>query len=276
MFASVQGLLTAYQDLGTGPVVVLLHGLGATGESYHPVAEGLARHYRLIVPDLMGNGRTDKPQVDYTPEAMAAHIHGLLGQLGVAKQVVAVVGHSLGGCVAVELIAKLGGRAGLVLIDPPPPDGSKLLGLAGRLGGGPRAASLAAAFLPHRELARLWLRFLFADPDRVDDCIVDSYARAASTRGYAAATVSAVRAMGKMALPTSTIGAALVIWGEEDPIFRPSGAAAWQERLPRAELLLLPACGHCPLEEAPAAVGLALESFLAKLNPPGARAGLPN
>ncbi len=301
MFAMVQGLLTAYHDLGSGPVVVLLHGLGATGESYQPVAEQLSSHYRLIVPDLIGNGRTDKPELDYTPAAMASHIQELLSQLGVADRVVAVVGHSLGACVAIELIARLEaspaarekpigpseveGRPstgsgptelGLVLIDPPPPDGSKLLGLAGRLGGGPRLASFTAAFLPHRELARLWLRFLFADPSRVDDRIVDSYARAAGSRGYAAATVSAVRAMGKMDLPTSAVGPALLVWGEEDPIFRPSGAPAWQARLPRAELLLLPACGHCPLEEAPAAVGLALESFLAKLTPPGASAALPN
>jgi pimeloyl-ACP methyl ester carboxylesterase len=79
--------------------------------------------------------------------------------------------------------------------------------------------------------------------------------------------------MGKLDLPTASVGPALLVWGEEDPIFRPSGAAAWQERLPRAELVLLPACGHCPLEEAPAAVGLALESFLAKLKPSGASAG---
>jgi pimeloyl-ACP methyl ester carboxylesterase len=137
-------------------------------------------------------------------------------------------------------------------------------------------ASFTAAFLPHREIARLWLRFLFADPNRVDDRIIDSYARAAGSRGYAAATVSAIRAMGKLELPTSAVGPALLVWGEEDPIFRPKGAAAWQSKLPSAELLLLPACGHCPLEEAPAAVGVALEAFLAKLNPSGASAGLPN
>jgi len=265
VFTLSQGHLTAYQDVGSGPAVVLLHGLGATGESFADVVEGLSPRHRLIVPDLLGNGRSAKPEIDYTPAALAQHVLGLLASVK-AGPVRAVVGHSLGACVAVELATRLGEDVALCLIDPPPPQGSRLAALLARLAGNPRLADLGSAILPTRALAKLWLSYLFADPSRLDDRIVDRYAEAAASRGYAAATMSSIRGLGKLEMPDTARRPALLIWGAEDPIFPPSGARAWLSRLPRAELVVLPACGHCPLEEAPGAVTAALSVFLRSLD----------
>ena len=274
MYTLAQGHLTAYQDVGSGPAIVLLHGLGATGESYDAIVDALAPRYRLIVPDLLGNGRSAKPVMDYTPAALAEHVLELLAAVQ-AGPVQAVVGHSLGACVAVELASRVGDQAALCLIDPPPPEGSRAAAVLARLAGSPRFADLGSALLPTRALAKLWLSYLFADPQRLDDRIIDRYAQAAASRGYAAATVSSIRGLGKLELPDAARRSALLVWGAEDPLFPPTGAQAWLARLPRASLTVLPACGHCPLEEAPGAVAAALSVFLRELEKeaPGTGAG---
>jgi pimeloyl-ACP methyl ester carboxylesterase len=261
VFTIAKGHLTAYQDVGQGPALVLLHGLGATNGSFDAVVDALSPHYRLIAPDLLGNGRSAKPDIDYTPAALAEHVEVLLGELD-AGRVRAVVGHSLGACVAVELAARLGEDVALCLIDPPPPKGSRLAALLARVAGNPRIADVTSTLFPTRAIAKFWLSYLFADPARLDDRTIDRYAEAAGSRGYVAATLSSIRSLGKLDLPDASRRPALLLWGAEDPIFPPSGASAWQAFLPRARLVVLPACGHCPLEEAPAAVAAALSLFL--------------
>ncbi|MHB8417097.1 MAG: alpha/beta fold hydrolase [Myxococcales bacterium] len=267
MFTLAQGHLTAYQDVGSGPTLVLLHGLGATGESFTPVVDALSPRYRLIVPDLLGNGRSAKPDIDYTPAALAEHVLELLEAVG-AGPVRAVIGHSLGACVAVELAASLGPSVALCLVDPPPPRGSWIAGLVASLAGKARLADFTSSLLPTRAIAKLWLGFLFADPSKLDERTIDRYAEAASGRGYAAATLSSIRNLGKLDLPVSERRPALLVWGAEDPIFPPSGASAWLPLLPRAQVTVLPACGHCPLEEAPGALTAALSLFLRGLEEP--------
>lgn len=272
MFTISKGHLTAYQDVGSGPAIILLHGLGATGESFTPVVDALSPRFRLVVPDLLGNGRSAKPEIDYTPGVLAEHVEGLLEAIG-ARSVRAVVGHSLGACVAAELADRLGPGTALCLIDPPPPQGSRLAALLARFAGSPHTANLTSGLLPTRAMAKLWLTFLFADPSRLDDAIVDRYAEAAMSRGYAGATVSSLRSLANLRLPASADRPVLLLWGAEDPIFRPSGADAWRRLFPRSSLSVLPACGHCPLEEAPGAVVAALSVFLAGLAGPERAAG---
>ncbi len=266
MFAMVQGALSAYREFGSGPTVLLLHGLGASGESFLDVAEDLARDYHVVVPDLLGNGRSDKPPGDYGAQALARHQAELLSRIG-ATPVFALVGHSLGALVAVELCARLrdaGAVQKLCLIDPPPPGGFPLAALLAGFAAGSRGSALVQAILPTRLLARAWLRFLYADPKRLQPGVLDRYAKMAAARGSAAATVASIRAMGKLRLPTEVAPPTLLLWGAEDPIFPPSGAVEWQEKLPRSKTLILPACGHCGPEEAPRAVARALRDFFAE------------
>ncbi len=263
MFAMARGLLTAYEDRGKGPAVVLLHGLGATGHAFDRVVEALEDRYRLIVPDLLGNGRTEKPEGDYSPAALAGHVADLLDRIGVGP-LHAIAGHSLGAAVAIELAARRPG-AGLCLIDPPPPGGSRLVGLAASLAGGKVSIELGSLLVPTRWLTRRWLRFLFADPERLSEETIARYTEAALLPGYAYATVRSIRALGRLALPQPRVAGTLILWGEEDPIFPASGATAWLARFPAAEVVLLPACGHCPTEETPSAVAASLSAFLGKL-----------
>lgn len=92
---------THYRELGRGAPLLLIHGLMTTGYSWRYVLEPLAKHFRVIVPDLVGCGRTDKPASTYGPREVAGFIGELQHTLGIAG--CDVVGNSMGGYLCMQL-----------------------------------------------------------------------------------------------------------------------------------------------------------------------------
>lgn len=95
-----QYLLPVRADKGTGPVVVLLHGLGNNFKSWSYVLEHVDSSVRVIALDLLGFGDAPKPNVDYTPADHASAVLDTLESLGIKKALIA--GHSMGCLVAIE------------------------------------------------------------------------------------------------------------------------------------------------------------------------------
>src|SRR6188508_1422022 len=93
-FVEIHGHRRAFLKTGSGPVLLLLHGLGCDHTTWAPVIESLARRYTVIAPDLLGHGQSDKPRADYSVAGYANGMRDLLTVLGVTR--VNVVGHSLG------------------------------------------------------------------------------------------------------------------------------------------------------------------------------------
>lgn len=85
---------------GEGPAVLLIHGIGDNSETWRDLIPHLAQNYTVIAPDLLGHGRSDKPRADYSVAAYANGMRDLLSALGIDR--VTVVGHSLGGGVAMQ------------------------------------------------------------------------------------------------------------------------------------------------------------------------------
>lgn len=83
------------RELGAGPPLLLLHGLMTSGYSWRFVVAPLAQRFRVIVPDLVGAGRSDKPDREYSPLALATWLGELTAALGITG--CPVVGNSLGG-----------------------------------------------------------------------------------------------------------------------------------------------------------------------------------
>ncbi|HEY5936084.1 MAG TPA: alpha/beta fold hydrolase, partial [Kofleriaceae bacterium] len=100
-FVEIGGVQVRYRDAGTGPAVVLLHGYGASSDSWLPVIPALAKAHRVIAIDLKGFGWTTRPEGDYSPDAQATLAWGVLDKLGVKD--VAIVGHSWGSSVALAM-----------------------------------------------------------------------------------------------------------------------------------------------------------------------------
>ena len=99
-YVTIHGHRRAFVKTGSGPVVLLLHGLGCDHTTWSPVIDTLAKRYTVIAPDLLGHGQSDKPRADYSVGGYANGMRDLLTLLGIDK--VTVVGHSFGGGVAMQ------------------------------------------------------------------------------------------------------------------------------------------------------------------------------
>jgi pimeloyl-ACP methyl ester carboxylesterase len=99
-YLTLHGHRRAFVRVGSGPALLLLHGLGCDHRTWDPVIGRLARRYTVIAPDLLGHGRSDKPRADYSLGGYANGMRDLLTVLGIDR--VTVVGHSFGGGIAMQ------------------------------------------------------------------------------------------------------------------------------------------------------------------------------
>lgn len=257
-------------ELGEGPPVVLLHGLGATKLSWLPLLHPLGERYRVTALDFPGHGESTKARAAYTPRFFAGVIRRALDALGVDR--VALVGNSMGGRVALELADRAPDRvAALVLLDPaipglPFPYYARLMRLV--------PAGMGRFPLPlRRKMVGAFIRTLFADPSRLPgqayaagaDEFVRVYrsARArvallASLRGLMTDKADAFwRQVGSIALPT------LAMWGEDDRLVPARLGRRLVQAMPDARLVVLPRVGHAPQFEVPEITAQLVGRFLA-------------
>jgi pimeloyl-ACP methyl ester carboxylesterase len=100
-YRMIHGYRRAFVHVGSGPALLLIHGIGDSSDTWRELIPVLARDYTVIAPDLLGHGRSDKPRADYSVAAYANAMRDLLAVLGVERAT--VIGHSLGGGVAMQL-----------------------------------------------------------------------------------------------------------------------------------------------------------------------------
>src|SRR4051794_7445054 len=112
----LHGHCVAYRSAGSGPVIVLVHGITSTSETWERVMPALAKRFTVIAPDLLGHGGSAKPRGDYSLGAYASGVRDMLISLGHERAT--FVGHSLGGGVAMQLAYQFPERCErLVLVD---------------------------------------------------------------------------------------------------------------------------------------------------------------
>lgn len=97
----IHGHRVAYRLAGSGPGLVLVHGITARSDTWRRVAPRLAKRFTVLAPDMLGHGESAKPRGDYSLGAYASGIRDLMLLLGIDRAT--FVGHSLGGGVAMQL-----------------------------------------------------------------------------------------------------------------------------------------------------------------------------
>ena len=98
---SIHGHDVSYRGGGSGPVVVLIHGMAGSSDTWEPILDRLAEHCTVVAPDLLGHGSSAKPRGDYSLGAHASSVRDLMMALGHDRAT--IVGQSFGGGVAMQL-----------------------------------------------------------------------------------------------------------------------------------------------------------------------------
>src|SRR6195256_5301983 len=99
-FRTIHGYRRAFRGAGSGPAILLIHGVGDNSTTWSTVQTKLAQRFTVIAPDVLGHGKSDKPRADYS---VAAYANGMRDPLsGLGSDRVTVVGHPLGGGVAMQ------------------------------------------------------------------------------------------------------------------------------------------------------------------------------
>lgn len=260
----VHGYRRAFRMAGSGPVLLLLHGIGDCSETWQYVVPMLARQYTVIAPDLLGHGESDKPRADYAVGAYACGMRDLLDLLGIDRAT--VVGHSLGGGIAAQfsyqfpercerlVIVSSGGMGRGVhwLLRMATAPGSELALPVATSGVVRRAVRLASPVLSRRSPFGLGLARDLTYLLRQYDELTDATARRAFLRTLRAVVdiggqvvTMLDRAYLASELPT------LIVWGAHDPIIPVAHAALAHDALPSSRLQVMAQSGHFPHRSEP-------------------------
>ena len=254
----LSGSVVTGAESGSGPPLVLLHGLGGTWEYWGRTIALLSDRARCIALDLPGFGHSDEPaggfDLDSAADDLAAAMRAL--EAGAA----AVCGHSLGGPLAVRLALRHPDVVARVIVvgpsglKPAPVWQDRALKLVPVYRALRRAPFHWERWLLHvGPVRRAALRTLVDDPSTVDDetarSLVDGGREARALQGAIAASfaVGLAEEAARLAVPVAAI------WGDRDRMVPPGDAAVLQEHVPSAIVRLLPGCGHLPMVERPEA-----------------------
>jgi pimeloyl-ACP methyl ester carboxylesterase len=272
----IHGLVHGYRIAGSGPVLLLLHGIAGTAEAWVPAMRLLARRFTVIAPDLPGHGNSDKAPGDYSLGALANSMRDLL--VGLGHQRATIAGHSLGGGVAMQfayqypercerlvLVASGGlGRsvspllraaalpgAGLVLSVAAPPIvavGGLLGSVAGRLG-----------LKPTQDVSEVSRGFATLVDGQTRSAFLDTLRSVISPSGQR------VDATGKLYLAAEM--PVLIVWGGHDPIIPANHGRRAHGLIPNSTYVEFADAGHMPHVDEPHRFADAVLDFAAA-NPP--------
>ncbi|MGH3317348.1 MAG: alpha/beta fold hydrolase [Nocardioidaceae bacterium] len=273
----IHGHERAYVKVGNGPVLLLLHGLGCDHTTWLPVLSRLSRHFTVIAPDLLGHGRSAKPRHDYSIAGYANGMRDLLTVLGIDK--VTVVGHSLGGGVAMQFAYQFPERTErLVLVAPGGlgPEVSPLLRLVSLPGAGLVLDALTSK--PVRPFGRVALGMLASSPLPVlrDSGELATIYGNLADRDTRAAFRHVVRGVidWRGQIITMTDRAYLtqhmpicVVWGEDDTVVPVRHASLAAEYAHDARVEVIADSGHFPHRDHPERFVRILRSFVAQTAP---------
>ena len=248
----------------SGPVILLIHGLGVHGGIWtHVVPMLVAQGFRVIVPDLPGHGRSDaRRRASYSPRFHARALLALLDALDVRS--VTPVGNSLGGLVAARLaLARPNSVERLVLVDAA---GLSHQGIPWktRLAYLPAVLPTLLGTAPSRVWTRLFLsQMVVFDPVHVPSLVALMEAHLPSITALRRTAASLMGPEGAVASELHHITApTLLVWGQEDAQIPVTQAEEALQALPNARLIRLAGTGHVPMWESPDAFNQALYDFL--------------
>jgi 2-hydroxy-6-oxonona-2,4-dienedioate hydrolase len=232
--------------------VVLLHGISQDAERWSRVVPGLSEHLRLIIPDIIGFGYSDKPRdVDYTVDFFIhSFLKPFLDSLRISKA--SIIGSSFGGQIAAEFaIEHRDIVEDLVIVSP-----------AGMMRHSNQTLDryIAAALDPSPDFQHVYEVFteMVYDPSVVDERTVRDFILRMRLPNAKYALISTLVNMiqagrrleesGRLATITAPT---LIIWGENDRVIPIQYSHGFRQAIPNNKFVVIPMCGHAPHYETP-------------------------
>ena len=266
-----------YRTAGSGPVLLLLHGITNSSETWERAADALADRFTIVAPDLLGHGNSATPRGDYSLGAHASGVRDLLSALDIDR--VTVVGHSLGGGIAMQFAYQfpercerlvlvssggLGREVHLLLRAAALPGADWVLpvltsrGVRG-VGNGITAALRLGRIAPKGDLGVLASGFSSLQTSGSRQAFLHTVRSVIDTGGQ--------RVSANDRLHLAAVLPTLIVWGEKDSIIPPSHGEAAHEAMPGSRLEIFPEAGHMPHHHDPERFAAIMADFCATSEP---------
>jgi pimeloyl-ACP methyl ester carboxylesterase len=273
----LHGHTVSYRKAGSGPVIVLLHGITGSSATWEELIAPLAKSFTVIAPDLLGHGQSSKPSAEYSMGAYASSVRDLLVVLGHMR--VTLVGHSLGGGVAMQFVYQFPEMCErLVLVSSG--------GLGRELHPILRLAALPGAdwVLPHlcsprlrgvvdrgarllgrlglrtgTDLREVWRSYVSLFDDEARQAFIYTVRTAIDIGGQRATAVDRLYLASQ--IPT------LIVWGEQDRMIPVAHGRAAHAAIEGSRFEVVADAGHFPYLDAPLRFLSALTDFMKTTRP---------
>jgi pimeloyl-ACP methyl ester carboxylesterase len=273
----IHGQPVTFHMMGEGPPILLIHGITSSSRTWKRVMPRLAESHTVIAPDLLGHGRSAKPQGDYSLGAYASGIRDLLVALEVPNAT--VVGHSLGGGIALQFAYQFPERVGrIVLVDSG--------GIGHEVNPLLRAAALPGAefvlplmFSPTLRDGALKVRGLLSriglQPNADIEGVSEGFAsltQADARRAFLNTVRSVIDTKGQRVSAEDRLYLAgdiptLIVWGENDRIIPLDHAHRAKGMLRGSRLEVFPGAGHFPFNDDPDRFVSVMREFIETTEP---------
>ena len=245
-FADIDGSKIRYLESGSSEkTLVLVHGLGASCERWEHVLPIFKNNFRVIVPDLIGFGQSDKPAVDYTIDFFSEFLEKFLNSLGINKT--SIIGSSLGGQIAAEfasvhpnIIEKL------ILVSPSGIMKQSTFALD---------AYIMAALYPNEQSAKNAFETMDGSGKKIPVKIIDGFVSRMKLPNAKFAFMSTLLGLKNCELITQKLenisSPTLLIWGSDDPVIPVTFANDFVSSISNCTFLEMGNCGHTPYVQEP-------------------------
>ena len=245
-FLQIDGYKIRYIDSGDSKnTLVLIHGLGASAERWDQVIPLFADDFRVIVPDLVGFGYSDKPLVDYTPEFFSDFLEKFFAASDIKHP--NIIGSSLGGQISAEYAASHSNEIEkLILVSP-----------AGVMKQSTPAldAYIMAALYPNKQSAKNAFEMMECSGKDVKEEIVNRFVERMQLPNAKLAFMSTVLGLknsNSIVSKLQTISApTLIVWGSDDPVIPINHADGFVSAIQDCQFFRMDGCGHTPYVQDP-------------------------
>ena len=252
----VFGQKIQYVEAGSGPTVILLHGLGGSSVAWSFNIGPLAEKFHVVVPDQIGFGKSDKPLVNYRIRTYVDFLDQFCKQLKIERAT--LVGNSMGGWIAAMFTASVPDRVDkLVLVDAAGYTPPKDFDMRTLFGLNPTT----------REGMKILVSKVFYNKAFQSDAAIDQAitVRLAAGDGYTIKTIteSIIRGDDFLDDVVKTIKRpTLIVWGRQDGLVALADGERFNKDIAGSKMVVIEQCGHVPNAEKPGEFNAAVLKFL--------------